>query len=640
MCLLGRNGEGKSTLIKILAQQLQAEDGVMQWQSGHRAALLAQEPVFSGDGTVFQVIATGLGELAEVISQYHTLSTQITEDSGTDQLAQLNRLQHRLEAEDGWRLEQRVEQVISRLKLPAEARVSSLSGGWQRRLALGQALVQQPDLLLLDEPTNHLDVESIEWLETFLLDYPGAVLFVTHDRSFLQRLATRILELDRGKLTSWPGDYENYLRRKEERQHEEEKHNTEFDKKLAQEEAWIRQGIKARRTRNEGRVRALKAMREERRARISQQGKASLALGGGEQSGKMAIEAQTINKSFAGQEVVKDFSCRILRGDRIGLLGPNGAGKTTLLKMLLGELKPDSGSVRLGSNLQIAYFDQHREHLDENLSAIDNVAGGSETVQVNGRPVHVISYLQRFLFSPERVRAPISSLSGGERNRLLLARLFTRPVNLLVLDEPTNDLDLETLEALEELLIEFDGTLLLVSHDRSFLDNVVTATLVFEGNGKIQAYAGGYEDWLVQRPKPVVKKAPVKPVVKKAPVKPVVKKAPVKPVVKKAPVKPVVKKAPVKPVVEKALVKPVKVEKTKPANSARKLSYNEQRELGQLPERIEQLEVDLEELQTLTSQAGFYQRDAADIKATLTRLESLQQELEAAYQRWQELDAV
>ncbi|MEE4377761.1 MAG: ATP-binding cassette domain-containing protein, partial [Candidatus Competibacteraceae bacterium] len=476
--------------------------------------------------------------------------------------------------------------------------VQQLSGGWQRRVALGRALVQEPAVLMLDEPTNHLDLEAIEWLEEFLLSYPGAVLFVTHDRRFLRKLATRIWELDRGKLTSWPGDYANYLRRVEERQHEEAKHTSEFDKKLAQEEVWIRQGIQARRTRNEGRVRALQALREERQARIERQGTVALDIAG-DQSGKIVLEARNLSKTFDDQPVIRDFSCRILRGDRIGLIGPNGVGKTTLLQLLLGQLDPDSGSLQLGTKLQIAYFDQHRAQLDDNLSVIANVAEGSDTVQVNGRELHVISYLKNFLFTPERARAPANTLSGGERNRLLLARLFTKPVNLLVLDEPTNDLDLETLEVLEDLLAEFNGTLLLVSHDRAFLDNVVTHVFAFEGNGQVKTYVGGYDDWLRQRSVPA--SAPRRTDSAKS---------------------------------DKAKHAPAK-NGAKP----RKLSYKEQRELEQLPARIEQLENDLNTMQEQTAQPDFYQRDAEQIKTTLTQLETLQHDLEGAYSRWEALEA-
>lgn len=591
ICLLGRNGEGKSTLLRILAGELAADDGTLQWQSGSQVALVRQEPGFAADSTVFAVIAAGLGAQEELINAYHDASLAVASNADTTALARLQHLQQQLEATDGWRLEQRVEKIISQLALPADKTVAELSGGWRRRLALGQALVQEPDLLLLDEPTNHLDIEAIEWLENFLLNYAKTVLFVTHDRQLLQRLATRILELDRGQLTSWPGDYANYLRRVEERQHEEALHNAALDKKLAQEEIWIRQGIKARRTRNEGRVRALKTLREERRARVERQGTVNLDLGG-DQSGKRVIEAHKISKAYAEHTLIKDFSCRIMRGDKIGLIGANGSGKTTLLKILLGELTPDSGQVILGTRLQVAYFDQLRAQLNDDATAIDNVAQGSDMLTVNDREVHVISYLQRFLFTPERARSKAGILSGGERNRLLLAKLFTKPVNLLVLDEPTNDLDLETLEILEDLLLEFQGTLLLVSHDRAFLDNVVTHTFAFEGQGKVRSYVGGYADWLRQRPQPA-------PPVKAA---------------------------------------PSTVAKKSVSKNHNKLNYKEQHELAQLPTQIEALEAEIEALQAQTAATDFYQQPQAEIKTTLARLNQLQENLEKSYNRWEQLE--
>ena len=422
-------------------------------------------------------------------------------EHGTDaSLAKLGRLQHELEERDGWRLEQRVELVLARLDLPADVIVDGLSGGWRRRVLLARALVGQPDLLLLDEPTNHLDIEAMSWLETFLAEYPGAVLFVTHDRVFLQRLATRIVELDRGKLTSWPGDYATFLRKKEEWLANESVQNEKFDKRLAEEEAWLRQGIKARRTRNEGRVRALLAMRKQRAARRARPGTVRLQIDASDRSGQLVFEAERISKSFSVDPVVRDVSLRVMRGDRVGLIGPNGSGKTTLLRLLIDELQPDTGEVRRGTNVQIAYYDQQREQLDPERTVFDTIGDGNDTVTVNGRQRHVNAYLRDFLFPTERASSPVKALSGGERNRLLLARLFTKPANLLVLDEPTNDFDIETLELLEAHLIDWPGTLLLVSHDRAFIDNVVTSTLVFEGAGRVQEYAGGYEDWLRQRP--------------------------------------------------------------------------------------------------------------------------------------------
>ena len=597
--LLGRNGEGKSTLLRILANDLQAEDGQIRWHGHSQAALVAQQPIFTATQTVFEAVIEGLGDLKDLVATYHAQAQQVAADPSARQLAGLDQLQQQLEVAGGWQLEQRVEAVLSRFELPIEELVSTLSGGWQRRVALARALVQEPALLLLDEPTNHLDIATIEWLEQTLLNYSGAVLFVTHDRRFLRRLATRIFELDRGQLTTWPGDYENYLRRLEERQNEEARHNAEFDKKLAQEEVWIRQGIQARRTRNEGRVRALKALREQRRARIDKPGQVQQLSVSGEQSGKRVIEAVNLNKSFAGQAIVRDFSCEIMRGDRIGLLGPNGVGKTTLLKLLLGDLQPDSGQLRQGTQLQIAYFDQLRTQLSEDSDVIDNVAEGSDSVTINGHSVHIISYLQRFLFTPERARTKVAILSGGERNRLLLARLFTKPVNLLVMDEPTNDLDLETLEVLEEMLMEYNGTLLLVSHDREFIDQVVTSVFAFEGQGKIATYVGGYSDWLKQRP---VVGAPRSTSNRQA---------------------------------------TTHQAQAKPRSSSAKLSYKLQRELDALPGQIEALEAELAEQQNRIAAPDFYQQTPEDeIKTTLARLQALEQALETAYARWDELEAM
>src|SRR6476619_711985 len=468
VAILGRNGTGKSTLLKIISGELPTDEGSVWRQPALRVARLEQDVPLSADRSVFDVVADG-----------HT---------------------HHLAEDETWLRDHHVDLVLSRLDLPADAIVDTLSGGWRRRVLLARALVGQPDLLLLDEPTNHLDIDAIAWLEEFLADYAGAVLFVTHDRAFLQRLATRIVELDRGQLTSWPGDYATYLRRKEEALANEAVQQDKFDKKLAEEEAWLRQGIKARRTRNEGRVRALEAMRAERAARREQIGNVRLQVEQAEQSGKLVFDAKGISKAFAGAPIVENFSTRIIRGDRVGLIGPNGAGKTTLLRLLLGEIAPDAGTIRQGSNVVVAYYDQQREQLDPDRTVFDTVGDGNDTVTANGRTRHVHAYLEDFLFPPERARSPVKALSGGERNRLLLARLFTRPANVLVMDEPTNDLDLETLELLEAELVGWQGTLLLVSHDRVFLDNVVTRTIVFEGGGEVVEYVGGYADWLRQRP--------------------------------------------------------------------------------------------------------------------------------------------
>ncbi|HVG54043.1 MAG TPA: ATP-binding cassette domain-containing protein, partial [Vicinamibacterales bacterium] len=477
VCVIGRNGTGKSTLLQIVSGGLAQDAGSVWRQPGLRIGRLAQDAPLDDSRPVFDVVADGLGDLGDLVKAYHHAAVEVAESGGAaDNAAALERLgtlQQQLEERDGWRLEQRVEMVLARLHLPTEARVDTLSGGWRRRVLLARALVDQPDLLLLDEPTNHLDIESMSWLEAFLSDYAGAVLFVTHDRTFLQNVATRIVELDRGQLTSWPGDYATFLRRKEERLAIEAEANEKFDKKLSEEEAWLRQGIKARRTRDEGRVKALLEMRRERAARREQIGSAALNVQVAERSSQTVFEAEHVSKSYGSNPVVRDLSVRVVRGDRVGLLGPNGAGKSTLLRLLIGEQEPDSGEVRRGANVQIAYYDQQREQLDPERTVFDTIADGSDLITVNGQPQHVLGYLRDFLFPKERARSRVKSLSGGERNRLLLARLFTRPANVLVLDEPTNDLDIETLELLESRLVEFPGTLLLVSHDRTFIDHVV-----------------------------------------------------------------------------------------------------------------------------------------------------------------------
>ena len=485
--LIGRNGEGKSTLLKAIAGLVPADSGEIWKQPGVRIAMLEQEPNLPEQTTIYDAVADALGEIGHWIAEYHRLSEQV--QLGADVLAELGRLQHELESHDGWRLQQRVDHILSRLDLPGEHPVAGLSGGWRRRVALARALVTDPEVLLLDEPTNHLDVETIVWLEEQLQQFAGAILLITHDRAFLRKIATRIVDLDRGKLTSWPGDYDDYLTKKAAALEEEARHNALFDKKLAQEEVWIRQGIKARRTRNEGRVRALKKLRVERSQRRLQQGQAKIEMEQSERSGKLVIEAEHISFRFGDKPVIEDFSTTIMRGDRVGMIGPNGAGKSTLLQILLRQLEPQAGSVRHGTNLDIAYFDQLRAQLDPNQTLADAVSEGKDFLDINGQRLHVMSYLGNFLFPPARARSPVRSLSGGERNRALLARLFSNPCNLLVLDEPTNDLDIETLELLEELLANFEGTLLLVSHDRTFLDNVVTSTLVFEGDG---------QDWRVR----------------------------------------------------------------------------------------------------------------------------------------------
>ena len=601
ICLLGRNGEGKSTLLRLIAGELHADDGERVVAQGVRIARLTQEVPEQLHGSVFEVVADGVGATAELIKRYHTASQALADDAGEAALARLEHIQHELEAADGWRMEQQVERVISRMQLDADDAFDNLSGGMKRRVLLARALAADPQLLLLDEPTNHLDVESITWLEDFLLDWPGTLLFITHDRGFLQRLATRIIELDRGAITDFPGDYRNYLRRREEMDNAEAQAQARFDKRLAQEEVWVRQGIKARRTRNEGRVRRLEAMRREYGARRSRQGAARLAMNAAERSGKLVCEATDVGYAWDGHPIIRDFSTTILRGDRIGIIGPNGCGKSTLLNLLLGRLQPDSGRIELGTRLEIAYFDQMRDQLELDKTVIDNVAGGSDKVNINGKDKHVISYLQDFLFPPKRCRQPAKALSGGERNRLLLAKLFTKPANVLVMDEPTNDLDLETLELLEELLLEFDGTLLLVSHDRAFLDNVVTSTLVFEGDGRVNGYVGGYQDWLRQREAGAASPR-TKPDRQPAP--------------------------------EKRAAEHTKPDTSKP----KKLSYKDQRELDQLPGRIEALETELGEIQAGLGDPDLYRASPGKVGELSARMQQVEQDLAEAYRRWEALE--
>jgi ATP-binding cassette subfamily F protein uup len=598
LCLVGRNGTGKSTLMKLLNGELQADGGEVVMNQGLRVARLTQEVPHELAGPVFDVVAGGLGDSGALLAEYHTVSHQLAESGDEKLLDQLERIQTKLEAVDGWSLNQRVETVLSRLKLPGETDFSALSGGLKRRVLLARELVSEPDLLLLDEPTNHLDIDAIAWLEEFLLSWQGTLLFITHDRMFLQRLATRIIELDRGVLSSWPGDYETYLRRKQEVLDAEATQNALFDKRLAQEEVWIRQGIKARRTRNEGRVRALEALRRERGERRERQGTAKMQVQGADRSGKVVIEAEKIGQGYGDVTLFSNFSTSIMRGDKVAILGPNGVGKTTLLKLLLGQLEPQQGSVKLGTKLEIAYFDQHRAALDEEASVLDNVALGSDRVEVNGTSKHIMGYLQDFLFTPERARSPVKSLSGGERNRLLLAKLFTKPSNLLVMDEPTNDLDVETLDLLEELLLDYQGTLLLVSHDRVFINNVVTSSLVFEGHGRLKEYVGGYDDWLRQRPSCELEQGSGK-------------------------------KGTTAQRKEPEVARPKK----------EKLSYKEKRELEQLPEQIAKLEAEQEALHQRMGDPGFYQQpDSAAVARATERMEQITRELAQAYVRWEELD--
>jgi len=568
--IIGRNGAGKSTLLQILSGELAPDSGAVWHQPALRVARLVQDVPLTSTQSIFEVVAEGLAGL-----------------EGHDA--------------DDWRREHKVDLVLSRLNLDGTAQVDTLSGGWRRRVLLARALVAEPDVLLLDEPTNHLDIEAIQWLENFLADYKGSVVFVTHDRAFLQRLATRIIELDRGQLTSWPGDYATFLQKKEEWLANEATQSEKFDKRLAQEEVWLRQGVKARRTRDEGRVKALMAMRDERGARRDVQGNVSLKIDKADSSGKMVFEAEALRKVYGSRVVVGSFSTRIMRGDRVGLIGQNGAGKTTLLRILLEQIQPDSGTMRHGANVQIAYFDQQREQLDPEKTVFDTVGEGNDTVTVNGQTKHVHGYLRDFLFGAERARSPVKALSGGERNRLLLARLFTRPANVLVMDEPTNDLDLETLELLEAQLVEWPGTLLLVSHDRVFLDNVVTSTIVFEGEGRIEEYVGGYADWLRQRRKQT--------------------------------------KAAIAESRASALGGKAAEPAAAPTAPARKLSYKEQRELEQLPHRIEVLESEHSQLQAKIASPEFYKEGSEAIAKALARATVVDAELLAVYARWDELES-
>jgi len=583
--LIGRNGEGKTTLLKIIGSAVPIDEGEVRFNPGAVVATLEQTPSDISDSTVFDFVARGLGKTGQLLAQYLKLSA--TSDPARDDLARLAAIQAQLDSGDGWNLRATVERTLGRLGLDGTVKISTLSGGWQRRASLARALVSNPDILLLDEPTNHLDIESITWLEKQILKFRGAVVFVTHDREFLQRVATGILELDRGKLVLWPGTYPDYLARKAASLQQETRQNAEFDRKLAGEEAWIRQGIKARRTRNEGRVRVLQKLREERAQRRDQLGTVKITTQQTDNSGKIVIEAEALDFAWPDQVIVNNFSCKILRGEKIGILGANGCGKSTLIQLLLGKLKPQQGSIKSGTRLEVAYFDQHRETLDQKKSVRDNLADSSDQVTINGRSRHVVGYLKDFLFSEKSIHMPVKALSGGERNRLLLARLFTRSFNLLVMDEPTNDLDIETLELLEEMLIEYKGTLLLVSHDRDFIDNTVTSTLVFEAPGVVNAYVGGYQDWLRQRMQ------------------------------------------------SKTTANRPAVKITRPSKSK---NNSDQKELLTLPGKIEKLELKIEAIHAQFSEPEFFQQQAEQIRQLQQKQQTLESELQTLYQRWEILE--
>lgn len=610
VCLIGRNGEGKSSLLKIVSGEVTPDSGSLWFKDGVIIGTLPQDIPEADGKTVFEVVSEGLGELGAWLARYHEL---IERSDVNSNLVEIERIQAKIESCDGWSLDSKVENLIKRFNLTGSTVMNSLSGGWRRRVLLAKALINEPDVLVLDEPTNHLDIPAIAWLEKRLLEFRGALLFVSHDRSFIKRLATRIVELDRGNLTSWPGDYETYLDGKAKLLEDEAKQNALFDKRLSEEEVWIRQGIKARRTRNEGRVRNLEGLREVRKQRREKQGRAKLSIDDTSLSGKLVAELSGVNFAYdGGEDLIKNLSLSVMRGDRIGLIGENGTGKTTLLKLILGTLKPTSGEVRSGTKIEVAYFDQLRSVLDPEKTVIDNVSEGRDFIEVNGSQKHIIGYLNDFLFTAARARSPVKSLSGGETNRLLLAKLFSKPANILVMDEPTNDLDVDTLELLEELLTSFKGTLLITSHDRYFLDNIVTSTLVFQGNGRVEEYVGGYSDWVSYTGG------------------------------------------------FDALGKTKGPSKVTPLSGARaadnvglniqaegvssgkkkKLSYKHKLELEQLPAKIECMEAELATLQEETSQADFYNLEHSVVSEKLAHLETLEQNLDEVMDRWVELEAM
>lgn len=600
VCLVGRNGAGKSTLMKILNREVPLDDGRMVYEQDLIVARLQQDPPRNVAGTVYDFVAEGVEEQAEYLKAYHDISHKVMTDPSDKNLNEMARIQDILDHQNLWQLDSRINEVLEQLGLDADTELSALSGGWLRKAALGRALVSSPRVLLLDEPTNHLDIETIDWLEGFLKEFQGSIIFISHDRSFIRNMATRIVDLDRGKLVSYPGDYDQYLLAKEEALRVEDLQNAEFDRKLAQEEVWIRQGIKARRTRNEGRVRALKAMRRERGERREVLGSAKMQVEEAARSGKIVFEMEDVCYQVAGKVLVKDFSAQVQRSDKIALVGPNGCGKTTLLKLMLSQLEADSGRVHCGTKLEVAYFDQHRAELDPDRTVMDNLAEGKQEVMVNGKPRHVLGYLQDFLFHPKRAMTPVRALSGGERNRLLLARLFLKPSNLLILDEPTNDLDVETLELLEELIDGYQGTVMLVSHDRQFVDNTVTECWIFEGEGRIGRYVGGYHDAKGQQGSARSLREPAQDKQQKS--------------------------------------EPAKSDAVKRSNS--KLSYNLQRELEQLPQRLEQLETELGELQAKVGDPEFFNQPHDATQKVLSELATAEKALEDAFERWEYLESL
>ena len=599
LCLVGRNGAGKSTLLKVIAGDIPLDDGRRIHLQDLKIARLEQDPPQSSQQSVFDYVAEGLSDVGALLQHYHLQSITVAQDASEQNIRTLSRLQEELDHLNGWQFDTRIRQVLSMLNLDPEASLQQLSGGWLRKVAFARALASAPDLLLLDEPTNHLDIAAIDWLESFLNEFKGAIVFISHDREFIHRLATRIIDLDRGQISSWPGNYDQYLVGKEEALRVEELQQAEFDKKLAQEEVWIRQGIKARRTRNEGRVRALKALRRERQERRDVQGTARLQVDEAQRSGKLVFEAEHLGFDIAERTLINDFSFQVLRGDKIALIGPNGCGKTTLIKLLLGQLQPMRGSLRCGTKLEVAYFDQYRQQLDPDKTVVDNLAEGKSEVEVAGRRRHVLGYLQDFLFEPKRALTPVRALSGGEKNRLLLARLFLKPCNLLILDEPTNDLDIETLELLEDLLAEYQATLLLVSHDRRFIDNTVTHSWYFEVDGRITEYVGGYSDLMVSRQQ----------------------------------LKPTVTPSKAKKTAESVQAPSI-------AKKGKKLSYKLQMELDALPSRLESLEQQLTDYQQQVNSADFFSQSNEETQKVLAALQACEDELETAFLRWEELEAM